>query len=145
VCALRTKNEAESKCMRIHRIVFGAIVSLWIAAGLSWGEDKSIVIASTTSTKDSGLFGYILPMFEAETGMNVKVVAVGTGKALDIGRHGGADVIFAHAAAQEEQFVAEGFGVKRFDVMYNDFVLIGPKADPAKDDAPKLGDPLPPA
>jgi tungstate transport system substrate-binding protein len=99
------------------------------AAGPSWGQD--IVLASTTSPQDSGLFAHILPMFEAKTGIDVKVAALGTGQALDAGRHGDADVVFVHAKAQEEQFVAEGFGVKRFDVMYNDFVLIGPRADPA--------------
>ena len=94
-------------------------------------QDKSIVVASTTSTQDSGLFGHILPLFKAKTGIDVKVVAQGTGQALDTGRRGDADVVFVHAKAQEEKFVADGFGVKRFDVMYNDFVLIGPKADPA--------------
>ena len=95
-------------------------------------QDTSIVVASTTSTQDSGLFGHILPMFKAKTGIEVKVVAQGTGQALDTGRRGDADVVFVHAKAQEEKFVADGFGVKRFDVMYNDFVLIGPMADPAK-------------
>lgn len=94
-------------------------------------QEKSIVVASTTSTQDSGLFGYILPMFKAKTGIDVKVVAQGTGQALETGRRGDADVLFVHAKAQEEKFVADGFGVKRFDVMYNDFVLIGPKEDPA--------------
>ncbi|MFZ5732673.1 MAG: extracellular solute-binding protein [Pseudomonadota bacterium] len=94
-------------------------------------QDKSIVVASTTSTQDSGLFGYILPLFKAKTGIDVKVIAQGTGQALDTGKRGDADVVFVHAKAQEEKFVEEGFGVKRFDVMYNDFVLIGPKADPA--------------
>ena len=94
-------------------------------------QDKSIVVASTTSTQDSGLFGDILPMFKAKTGIDVKVVAQGTGQALDTGRRGDADVLFVHAKAQEEKFVADGFGVKRFDVMYNDFVLVGPKDDPA--------------
>ena len=101
------------------------------AAGPSWGQDKSIRLASTTSPQNSGLFGHILPMFKAETGIDVKVLALGTGQALDAGRRGDADVVFGHAKAQEEQFVAEGFGVKRFDVMYNDFVLIGPRTDPA--------------
>jgi tungstate transport system substrate-binding protein len=95
-------------------------------------QDKSIVVASTTSTQDSGLFGHILPRFKAITGIDVKVVAQGTGQALDTGRRGDADVVFVHAKSQEEKFVADGFGVQRFDVMYNDFVLIGPKSDPAK-------------
>jgi tungstate transport system substrate-binding protein len=94
-------------------------------------QDKSIIVASTTSTQDSGLFGHILPLFKAKTGIDVKVVAQGTGQALDTGRRGDADVVFVHAKAQEEKFVNDGFGVKRYPVMYNDFVLIGPKSDPA--------------
>ena len=94
-------------------------------------QDRSIVVASTTSTQDSGLFGYLLPIFKARTGIEVKVIAQGTGQALDTARRGDADVVFVHARAQEEKFLAEGFGVKRYDVMYNDFVLIGPKGDPA--------------
>jgi len=94
-------------------------------------EDRSIIVASTTSTQDSGLFGYLLPIFKAKTGIEVKVIAQGTGQALDTARRGDADVVFVHAKPQEEKFLAEGFGVKRFDVMYNDFVLIGPKDDPA--------------
>ena len=94
-------------------------------------QDKSIVVASTTSTQDSGLFGHILPLFQAKTGITAKVIAQGTGQALDTARRGDADVVFVHAKAQEEKFVADGFGLKRYDVMYNDFVLIGPKADPA--------------
>jgi tungstate transport system substrate-binding protein len=89
------------------------------------------VVSSTTSTQDSGLFGHVLPMFKAKTGIEVKVVSQGTGQALETGRRGDADVVFVHAKAQEEKFVADGFGVKRLPVMYNDFVLIGPKADPA--------------
>jgi tungstate transport system substrate-binding protein len=91
----------------------------------------SIVVASTTSTEDSGLFGYLLPIVKAKTGLDVRVIAQGTGQALDTGRRGDADVVFVHAKPQEEKFVADGFGLLRFDVMYNDFVLIGPKADPA--------------
>jgi tungstate transport system substrate-binding protein len=94
-------------------------------------QDKSIVVASTTSTQDSGLFGHLLPMFKARTGIDVKVVAQGTGQALDTARRGDADVVFVHAKSAEEKFLAEGFGVKRYPVMYNDFVLIGPKSDPA--------------
>jgi tungstate transport system substrate-binding protein len=95
-------------------------------------QEKSIVVASTTSTQDSGLFSHILPLFKAKTGIDVKIVAQGTGQALDTGRRGDADVVFVHAKEQEEKFVADGFGVKRFDVMYNDFILVGPKSDPAK-------------
>src|SRR5271166_2403351 len=94
-------------------------------------QDKSIVVASTTSTQDSGLFGYLLPIFKQKTGIDVKVVAQGTGQALDTARRGDADVVFVHARSAEEKFLAEGFGVKRYPVMYNDFVLIGPKSDPA--------------
>jgi tungstate transport system substrate-binding protein len=94
-------------------------------------QDRSIVVASTTSTQDSGLFGYLLPIFKAKTGIEVKVIAQGTGQALDTARRGDADVVFVHAKSQEEKFLAEGFGVKRFDVMYNDFVLAGPNSDPA--------------
>jgi tungstate transport system substrate-binding protein len=92
---------------------------------------KSIVVSSTTSTQDSGLFGHILPLFKAKTGIDVKVVSQGTGQALDTGKRGDADVVFVHAKGLEEKFVADGFGVKRNPVMYNDFVLIGPKSDPA--------------
>jgi tungstate transport system substrate-binding protein len=95
-------------------------------------QDRFITVASTTSPEDSGLFGYILPIFEKKTGLQVRVLPVGTGRALDIARRGGADVVFVHFKAAEEKFVAEGQGVKRFPVMYNDFVLIGPKSDPAK-------------
>src|SRR3979411_1414587 len=94
-------------------------------------QDRSIVVASTTSTQDSGLFGHRLPIFKSKTGIEVKVIAQGTGQALDTARRGDADVVLVHAKSQEEKFLAEGFGVKRFDVMYNDFVLIGPKGDPA--------------
>jgi tungstate transport system substrate-binding protein len=94
-------------------------------------QEKSILVASTTSTQDSGLFGYILPIFKTKTGIDVKVIAQGTGQALDTARRGDADVVFVHAKAAEEKFLGEGFGVKRFPVMYNDFVLVGPKSDPA--------------
>jgi tungstate transport system substrate-binding protein len=93
--------------------------------------ERSIVVASTTSTEQSGLFGFLLPRFTAKSGIEVKVVAVGTGQALDIGRRGDADVVFVHDRPAEDQFLADGFGVRRFDVMYNDFVIVGPKSDPA--------------
>ena len=95
-------------------------------------QQRYITVASTTSTEQSGLFKHLLPVFEKKTGIQVRVVALGTGQALDMGRRGDADVVFVHAKPLEEKFLAEGFGVKRQDVMYNDFVLIGPKADPAK-------------
>jgi tungstate transport system substrate-binding protein len=110
--------------------LLAAVLALSIGSG-AFAEDKSIVVASTTSTQDSGLFGHILPLFKAKTGIDVKVVAQGTGQALDTGRRGDADVVFVHAKEQEETFLAEGFGVKRFPVMYNDFILVGPKGDPA--------------
>ena len=94
-------------------------------------QDRSIVVASTTSTQDAGLFSHLLPLFKAKTGIDVKVIAQGTGQALDTARRGDADVVLVHAKSQEDKFVAEGHGVKRFDLMYNDFVLIGPKSDPA--------------
>ncbi len=112
----------------IAAAALGAMIGF---APLAQAQDKSIVVSSTTSTQDSGLFGHILPLFKAKTGIEVKVVSQGTGQALDTGRRGDADVVFVHAKAQEEKFLAEGFGVKRYPVMYNDFVLIGPKSDPA--------------
>jgi tungstate transport system substrate-binding protein len=114
-----------------RRVVLALALSLAGPLGAS-AQDNSIVVASTTSTQDSGLFGHILPLFKAKTGIDVKVVAQGTGQALDTARRGDADVVFVHAKPQEERFVAEGHGVKRFDVMYNGFVLIGPKGDPAR-------------
>jgi len=113
-----------------RRLIIAATASLAFA-GHAAAQDKSIVVASTTSTQDSGLFNHILPMFKAKTGIDVKVVAQGTGQALDTARRGDADVVFVHAKPAEEKFLSEGFGVKRYPVMYNDFVLIGPKADPA--------------
>lgn len=94
-------------------------------------QDQTIVVASTTSTQDSGLFGYLLPIVKQKTGVEVKVLAQGTGQALDTARRGDADVVFVHARSAEEKFLSEGFGVKRYPVMYNDFVVIGPKDDPA--------------
>ncbi|HTP91028.1 MAG TPA: extracellular solute-binding protein [Xanthobacteraceae bacterium] len=97
----------------------------------AYAQEKSIVVASTTSTQDSGLFGYLLPIVKEKTGIVVKVLAQGTGQALDTARRGDADVVFVHAKSAEEKFLAEGFGVKRYPVMYNDFILIGPNDDPA--------------
>jgi|SRR5712671_2557550 tungstate transport system substrate-binding protein len=117
--------------MTIRTIAALVAYALLLVASPTQAQTQSIVVASTTSTQDSGLFGHILPLFKAATGIEVRVVAQGTGQALDTGRRGDADVLFVHAKAQEEKFVADGFGVKRFPVMYNDFVLIGPKSDPA--------------
>jgi tungstate transport system substrate-binding protein len=105
---------------------------LALAAFPAMAQEKYIVVASTTSTEQSGLFGHLLPIFTKDTGIQVRVVALGTGQALDLARRGDADVAFVHARAAEEKFIAEGQGVKRYPVMYNYFVLIGPKSDPAK-------------
>jgi tungstate transport system substrate-binding protein len=96
------------------------------------GQQRYFTMASTTSTEQSGLFKHLLPIFEKKTGIQVRVVALGTGQALDMARRGDADVVFVHARPLEEKFVAEGYGVRRYDVMYNDFVLLGPKSDPAR-------------
>ena len=117
--------------MVVARRAFLALL-LALAAGAAPAQERFITVASTTSTEQSGLFGHLLPVFEKETGIKVRVVALGTGQALDLARRGDADVVFVHAKAAEEKFLAEGEGVKRFPVMYNDFVLIGPKSDPAK-------------
>ena len=111
-----------------------AFVALCLALAVlpARAQDRFITVASTTSTEQSGLFGYILPVFERKTGIKVRVVALGTGQALDLARRGDADVAFVHARSAEEKFLAEGHGVRRYPVMYNDFVLIGPKSDPAK-------------
>ena len=109
-------------------VIAAALVAL---AAPACAQDQSIVVASTTSTQDSGLFEYLLPLYKQKTGVTVKVISQGTGQALDTGRRGDADVVFVHARSAEEKFLAEGQGVKRFPVMYNDFVLIGPKSDPA--------------
>jgi len=111
-------------------IIAAALAAAFIAPAVH-AQDKSIVVASTTSTQDSGLFGYLLPIVKEKTGITVKVVAQGTGQALDTGRRGDADVVWVHAKSAELKFLAEGQGVKRYPVMYNDFVLIGPKSDPA--------------
>ena len=107
-----------------------AMIALGLATGVG-AQTSQIVMASTTSTEQSGLFGQLLPAFKAASGVEVKVVALGTGQALDMGRRGDADIVFVHDQAAEEKFVAEGWGVKRFAVMYNDFVLVGPASDAA--------------
>lgn len=119
--------------MRTRRsfIAFTAIAALVASSAASTqqtlAQEKSIVVASTTSTQDSGLFGHILPLFKKKSGIDVRVISQGTGQALDTGRRGDADVVFVHARPQEEKFVADGFGVRRYPVMYNDFILVGPK------------------
>lgn len=121
--------------MTTRRLLLGLTLALTLTAGADAQSpapaERFITVSSTTSTTDSGLFTHLLPAFKAKTGIEVQVVSQGTGQALDTGRRGDADVVFVHARAQEEKFVAEGFGVARKPVMYNDFVLIGPKADPA--------------
>jgi len=108
-----------------------AAVLLALAAGATAAQDRSIVMASTTSTEQSGLFAQLLPAFKKARNIDVKVVALGTGQALDMGRRGDADVLLVHDQAAEEKFVAEGFGLKRVPVMYNDFIVVGPATDPA--------------
>jgi len=120
--------------MVVTRRTFAISLVALIALGTisAQAQERFITVASTTSTEQSGLFGHLLPRLEQKTGIKVHVVAVGTGQALDLARRGDADVVFVHARAAEEKFLAEGHGVKRFPVMYNDFVLLGPKTDPAK-------------
>ena len=114
----------------IRRSLLALVGALLLATG-AVAQDKFIVVASTTSTEQSGLFSHLLPAFEKDTGIKVRVVAFGTGQALDLARRGDADVVFVHDPPAEEKFVAEGLGVRRHPVMYNDFVLVGPKSDPA--------------
>lgn len=117
-----------------RRILLAVSTALLVLLGSPGGiaQDKFIVVASTTSTENSGLFSHLLPAFEKDTGIKVRVVALGTGQALDLARRGDADVVFVHDAVAEEKFVNEGHGVRRYPVMYNDFVLVGPKSDPAQ-------------
>ena len=120
--------------MRKFRKLFKNICLLLILclSAQPQAQGKFITVASTTSTEQSGLFKHLLPLFEKKFGIQVRVVALGTGQALDVARRGDADVVFVHDKEVEEKFIADGFGVKRFEVMYNDFVLIGPKRDPAR-------------
>lgn len=117
--------------MNRFRRVLLSLVFVFAASGVQ-AQQTFITVASTTSTEQSGLFRHLLPVFEKKTGIQVRVVALGTGQALDMARRGDADVVFVHDPAAEEKFVAEGFGLRRQEVMYNDFVLVGPKSDPAK-------------
>lgn len=119
--------------MKISKLLLASFTALACAfSSGTFAQESIITVASTTSTEQSGLFGYILPIFEKDTGIKVRVVALGTGQALDTARRGDADVAFVHDKAAEEKFVAEGYGVERKEVMYNDFILVGPKTDPAK-------------
>jgi tungstate transport system substrate-binding protein len=117
----------------MRRLLVG-LLCLFAVGGLQTAaaQERFITVASTTSTEQSGLFGHLLPRFTEKTGIKVRVVALGTGQALDVARRGDADVVFVHDKVAEEKFLAEGFATKRFDVMYNDFIIVGPKADPAK-------------
>jgi len=115
-----------------RRMLLALVLGLVMLAGAVRAEDRFITIASTTSTQDSGLFDYLLPIFTKQTGIGVHVVAVGTGQALKIGQQGDADVLFVHDRAGEEKFVADGYGVKREPLMYNDFIIVGPDSDPAQ-------------
>ncbi len=123
-------------CQPVRRALCSAMASLAVAVlalpAIAPAQDNTITVSSTTSTEQSGLFGFLLPQFEKASGIKVKVVALGTGQALDVGRRGDADVVFVHDQAAEEKFVAEGAGVERIAVMYNDFVLVGPMDDPAR-------------
>ncbi len=116
----------------IRGVLLALALSGLVQGPMAWAQQKFITVASTTSTEQSGLFKHMLPVFEKKTGIQVRVVAQGTGQALDTGRRGDADVLFVHDKAAEEKFVAEGYGGPRHEVMYNDFVMVGPKADPAK-------------
>ena len=117
---------------RRNVLLAALVVGLLGIAATASAADRFITVASTTSTEQSGLFKHLLPLFQAKSGIEVRVVALGTGQALDMGRRGDADVVFVHDTVAEEKFVADGFGVDRREVMYNDFVIIGPAADPAK-------------
>lgn len=115
----------------MKRLLLAALAALSLAASSAVAEERFITLASTTSTEQSGLFGHLLPQFKAETGIAVRVVAVGTGQALKLGERGDADALLVHDRAGEDRFVAEGYGIDRRDVMYNDFVIVGPASDPA--------------
>jgi tungstate transport system substrate-binding protein len=117
----------------LHRLCLGllTLVLTGFLIGPGSAADRFITVASTTSTENSGLFGYLLPLFQDKTGIEVRVVAVGTGQAVKLAERGDADVLLVHHKPSEEKFIADGYGVKRFEVMYNDFIIVGPKADPA--------------
>src|SRR5215510_666070 len=127
---MRTRLSRNSVLKR-PRLTLFAIAFALAQISLASAQEKSIVVASTTSTQDSGLYGFLLPLFKQKTRIDVKVVALGTGQALDMARRGDADVVLVHAREAEEKFITEGHGVKRYSVMYNDFIIVGPKDDPA--------------
>ena len=124
---MRSISKFSTVSCKLWRLALGLVMTGMTAHAMA----QSIVMSSTTSTEQSGLFGFLLPEFKKATGIDTKVVALGTGQALDMARRGDADVVFVHDQPAEEKFVAEGFGIKRFPVMYNDFVVVGPQADPA--------------
>lgn len=126
-----TSRFASQRRQVVRLLAAAGVLSAGLLGSLAAQAQSSIVVASTTSTEQSGLFGHILPQFKQATGIDVKVVALGTGQAIDMARRGDADVLFVHDKVAEEKFVADGFAAKRLEVMYNDFVLIGPKVDPA--------------
>lgn len=130
------KGDADMRRRFLRHAVLGFVLTVAALFGplAGHGADRFITVASTTSTENSGLFKYLLPLFTKKTGIEVRVVAVGTGQAIGIAERGDADVLFVHHKPSEEKFVADGYGVKRFDLMYNDFVVVGPKSDPAKID-----------
>src|SRR5689334_17684768 len=115
----------------MRKILISFVALLALASGAD-ADERFITVASTTSTEQSGLFGYLLPKFSKKTGIKVRVVALGTGQALDLARRGDADVVFVHDKAAELKFLSEGWSTRRYDVMYNDFVIVGPRSDPAK-------------
>ena len=117
--------------MTLFKTLTAGLLALGLAAGAAQADERFITVASTTSTQDSGLFDHLLPLFSEATGIEVRVVAVGTGQAIKLAENGDADVLFVHAKPAEQKFVEAGFGVERFDVMYNDFVIVGPSEDPA--------------
>ncbi len=125
------KHSISTRRTVVHWLAAAGVLSAGLLGGVSALAQSSIVVASTTSTEQSGLFSHLLPAFKQVSGIDVKVVALGTGQAIDMARRGDADVLFVHDKVAEEKFVADGFSAKRQEVMYNDFVLIGPKADPA--------------
>ena len=133
-------NDLSKKAREFKSFVAFTLIGFALPAAISIAKTGPIVMASTTSTEQSGLFAYLLPEFKKASGVDVKVVAVGTGQAIDMGRRGDADVLFVHDQVAEEKVVTEGFAIKRFPVMYNDFVLIGPATDPAKTKGKDIAD-----